>query len=288
MNKIAVATDSNSGVTRAQASAWGIHVLPMPFIMDGVEYFEEITLSQEVFYQKMLAGTAITTSQPAVGAVLEFWDELLRGNDEIVYIPMSSGLSTACETAAMLARDYGGRVQVVDNRRISLPQKQSAMDAKTLADAGYDAVSIKNHLEITGGDNGIFIMVDTMKYLKKGGRVTPAGAAVGEILNIKPVLHIHGGKLDAYAKARGAKQARKTMIGAIQTEFNARFAGCAAPEHMWLQLAYTYDANAAADFKSEVEAAFPGFSIAMDPLSLSVACHIGPGALAVGCTKKLR
>lgn len=287
MNNIAITTDSNSGITQREAKDLGIHVLPMPFTMNGESYFEDINLSQEQFYASLAEGAEIATSQPAVGDLLELWDTLLEAHDAIVHIPMSSGLSASCETAMMLAGDYEGRVQVVNNQRISVTQRQSVLDAMELARRGTDAPQIKEILESHKFDSSIYIMVDTLKYLKQGGRVTPAAAAIGTLLQLKPVLQIQGEKLDAYAKVRGVKMARKTMIDAMKHDFETRFAGAGDPEHMWLEMAYTFNEELAQDFKKEVEEAFPGFDIHMDPLSLSVSCHIGPGALAIACSKKL-
>jgi len=287
MKKVAIVTDSNSGITPQEAGAKRIHVLPMPFLMDSEPYFEGVNLTQEEFYQKLLADAAISTSQPSVGAVTALWDDLLTEYGEVVHIPMSSGLSASRETAETLARDYDGRVQVVNNQRISVTQRQSVLDAAALAGAGWDALRIKEILEREKFQSSIYIMLHTLKYLKKGGRITPAAAAIGSMLRLNPVLQIQGDKLDSYAKARGVKQARDTMIKAMRRDFTHRFAGCADPERMWLQIAYSYNLEAALDFKQEVEQAFPGFDIHMDPLSLSVACHIGPGALAIACSKKL-
>ncbi|MDR1737024.1 MAG: DegV family protein [Oscillospiraceae bacterium] len=287
MKKIAIITDSNSGITRAEAARLGVHVLPMPFLMDGGMYFEDVNLTQEDFYKKLIEGADISTSQPSVESVTGLWNDLLKQHDEIVHIPMSGGLSASCETAEMLAQDYGGKVQVVNNQRISVTQRQSALDALALADAGWDAARIKAKLEDEKFNSSIYIMLDTLKYLKKGGRVTPAAAMVGAVLNIKPVLQIQGDKLDAFAKARGAKQALSILIDAMRHDFQTRFAAFSDPQHMWLQIAYTYDHDAAREFKAQAEAAFPGFDIHMDPLSLSVSCHIGPGAIAIACSKKV-
>ena len=212
MRKVAIATDSNSGITQAQARELGIFVLPMPFYINDELFLEDITLTQEQFYQKLEEGADVKTTQPAPGDVIEFWDKLLKDYDEVVQIPMSSGLSSTCETAEMLAEDYDGRVQVVNNQRISATQRQSALDALALANAGWSAAEIKELLEKTKFDSDIYITVDTLKYLKKGGRCTPAAAAIGTVLGIKPVLRIKGEKLDSFAKARGWKAAKKTMI----------------------------------------------------------------------------
>lgn len=287
MKRVAVVTDSNSGITQREAALLRLHVLPMPFTMDGIAYFEDINLTQELFYEKLMAGAEISTSQPAPGAVIDVWESLLANHDEIVHIPMSSSLSASYESATALSKEYDGKVQVVDNQRISVTQRQSALDAVSMADAGMSAAEIKAYLEKNKADSSIYIMLNTLQYIKQGGRITPAGAAFGTLLNIKPILQIQGGKLDAYAKVRGAKQARIGLINAIKKDLTGRFAGFASPEHMNLMLAYSYDHETALDFKKEVETALPGYTLHMDPLSLSVACHIGPGALAVACSRKL-
>ncbi|MEY8236333.1 DegV family protein [Lachnospiraceae bacterium 66-29] len=286
MGKIAVVTDSNSGITQKQAKEYGINVLPMPFFIDGETYFEDIDLTQEQFYQKLEGKAEISTSMPAVGTVTELWDQLLKEYEGIVHIPMSSGLSSSCETAMMLSQEYNGKVQVVNNQRISVTQKQSVLDALKLAEEGKNAEEIKKYLEEVKYDSSIYIMVDTLYYLKKGGRITPAAAALGTLLKLKPVLQIQGEKLDAYAKARTVKQARSIMIDAIKNDFAKRF-GDETGNNMHIFVAYTKDKDTALDFKAQLLEAFPGQDIDVDPLSLSVACHIGPGSLAVACSKKL-
>lgn len=286
MGKIAVVTDSNSGITQKQAKEYGINVLPMPFFIDGETYFEDIDLTQEQFYQKLEGKSEISTSMPAVGTVTELWDQLLKEYEGIVHIPMSSGLSSSCETAMMLSQEYNGKVQVVNNQRISVTQKQSVLDAVKLAEEGKNAEEIKKFLEEVKYESSIYIMVDTLYYLKKGGRITPAAAALGTLLKLKPVLQIQGEKLDAYAKARTVKQARSIMIDALKNDFVKRF-GDETGNNMHIFVAYTKDRETAVDFKAQLEDAFPGQEIDVDPLSLSVACHIGPGSLAVACSKKL-
>ena len=287
MERIAVVTDSNSGITQEQAKDCGIHVLPMPFFIDGKTYFEDIDLTQEQFYEKLEGQAEISTSMPSVASVTDLWDSLLQEHDAIVHIPMSSGLSSSCETAMMLAQDYDGRVQVVNNQRISVTQKQAALDAAEMVKRQKGAAEIKDYLERTKFDSSIYIMVDTLYYLKKGGRITPAAAALGTLLKLKPVLQIQGEKLDAFAKARTVKQAKNIMIEAIKNDFTKRF-GDPSGENMHMAVAYTKDVQAAQEFKAQVQEAFQGHEIDfVDPLSLSVACHIGPGALAVTCTKKL-
>ncbi len=284
--KIAIVTDSNSGITQKQAQEMGLYVLPMPFMINNETYFEDITLSQAEFYERLASGADVVTSQPSPDSVMKLWDELLQTYDEIVHIPMSSGLSGSCQSALMLAADYEGRVQVVDNRRISVTQRQSALDAMELADKGMDAAQIKQFLEDDKFNSSIYIMLDTLYYLKKGGRITPAAAALGTILRLKPVLQIQGDKLDAFAKARTVSQGKSIMINAIRNDMEKRFGGV-NKDNIWLQIAYTYDLDAATQLRDEVAAQFPGFAIHMDPLSLSIACHIGPGSLAVACCKKI-
>ena len=287
MSKIAIVTDSNSGITQAEGARRGIHVLPMPFMIDEVTYYEDIDLTQEQFYEKLKSGANIATSQPSPDSVTSLWDKLLQEYDEIVHIPMSSGLSGSCQSAMAFAADYDGRVQVVNNQRISVTQRQSALDALQLAAAGKNAAQIKEFLENDKFNSSIYIMLDTLYYLKKGGRITPAAAAIGTMLRLKPVLTIQGEKLDAFAKARTTSQGKTMMINAIKKDINERFGGMTEDKHIWLQIAYTHDRAAAEQFRTEVEEEFPGYDIHIDPLSLSVACHIGPGALALACCKKI-
>ena len=286
--KIAVVTDSNSGITQIQAKEMGITVLPMPFMIDGETYYEDITLTQEQFYRKLKDNSDISTSQPTPDSIMKMWDELLKEYDQIVHIPMSSGLSGSCSTAMMLAGEdeYEGKVFVVDNRRISVTQYQSVKDAQMLAAMGMDGTQIKKRLEETAADSVIFITVDTLKYLKKGGRITPAAAALGTLLKIKPVLIILGEKLDSFAKARTMKQAKTMMMNAIQKELDGRLHDSEC-RNCHLAIAHTDNEEAALEFKKEVEERFPNADVYMAPLSLSIACHIGPGSLAVTATRKM-
>lgn len=286
MSKVTVMTDSNSGITQEEAKQLGVAVLPMPFYMDGQMYYEDIDLSQEQFYERLAQGTEIKTSMPLVGDVADAWERALKECDEIVHIPMSSGLSSTCETALVLAQNYDGRVQVVNNQRISVTMRQSVIDAVQLAGQGHGAEEIKNILEACKFESSIYIMVDTLEYLKKGGRITPAAAALGTLLKLKPVLQIQGEKLDAFAKARTVKQARSIMIESMKNDFEKRF-DSADGAKMNLSMAYTYNLEEAESFKEEVQAAFPNNEIVLQPLSLSISCHIGPGALAVACSKKI-
>lgn len=281
MSKVAILTDSNSGITQAQAKDMGVTVIPMPFFIDGVEYLEDINLSQEEFYDKLKNDADISTSQPSIGTLQDYFDKLLADNDEVVFIPMSSGLSGTCQTATMLAGDYDGKVQVVNNQRISVTMRQSVMDAKALAAKGKTAEEIKNILEEHKMDSSIYITLDTLKYLKKGGRITPAAAAIGTMLKLNPVLQIQGEKLDAYAKARGKASAKKIMLKAMKEDMQNRFADYAKDGRMHIEAAYTGNVEEAEEWAEAVKEAFPEFDFHMDPLSLSVACHIGYGSLAI-------
>lgn len=283
MKKVAIATDSNSGITQSAAKELGISVIPMPFYINDELYFEDITLTQEQFYEKLQSDCTITTSQPSPADVTDLWDKLLKEYDQVVYIPMSSGLSNSCETAVMLSGDYEGKVFVVNNQRISVTQKRSVLDAIELSNQGKNGEEIKEILEEMKYESSIYITVDTLKYLKQGGRITPAAAAIGTVLNIKPVLQIQGEKLDSFAKARGFKQGKNLMLDAMEKDINERFKG----QKIHIQAAYTCSEEEAAAWKTEIETSFSGYEIDMDKLSLSVACHIGPGAMAIACTKDI-
>lgn len=283
MGKIAIVTDSNSGITQMEAEKLGIRVLPMPFYINGDLYYEDITLTQEEFYKSLDENADISTSQPSPADVMELWEELLQEYDEVIHIPMSSGLSSTCETAIMLAKEFDGKVYVVDNQRISVTQRQSVMDALEMRASGMDAEQIVEVLMREKLEASIYITVDTLKYLKKGGRITPAAAAIGTVLNLKPVLQIQGAKLDAFAKVRGWKAAKKTMLDAIEKDIKERFAG----SEVHLEIAYTCSEEEAEEWRAEVSERLPGYSIQMDKLSLSVACHIGAGSMAVACSRKI-
>ena len=286
MSKVAILTDSNSGITQSEAKDLGVYVLPMPFYFDGELFYEDIDLSQEDFYTKLEESKEITTSMPLVGEVMDKWDELLEEYDEVVYIPMSSGLSSSCETAYMLSQDYDGKVVVADLQRISVTMKLSVLDAKRLADDGKSAAEIKEILEETKMDSFIYITVNTLDYLRKGGRLTPAVAAIGSLLKIKPVLQIRGEKLDKFAMARTMKQAKQTMLDAIEKNITEDLKDPTG-ENTVIAIAHTNNYEAALEFKEEVLKRWPDREVWVDPLSLSVSCHIGPGSLAVTCTKRL-
>ena len=289
MKKIAVVTDSNSGITQEQGKELGIYVVPMPFYINGQVYYEGINLDRETFFEKQEQGADITTSQPSPGDVMDLWDKLLGQEDyeEVVYIPMSSGLSGSCQTAMTLAEDYDGKVHVVDNQRISVTQKQSVLDAIQLVREGKSGKRIKEILEIEKLESSIYITLDTLQYLKKGGRITPAAAAIGTVLNLKPVLQIQGEKLDAYAKVRGEKKARKIMKDAVHKDLMTRFKRAMGEEGIRLHAAHTTSEEEAKKWIEDLMVEFPSYEIVSDPLSLSVSCHIGRGAVAVAITKDL-
>lgn len=284
-------TDSNSGITQKEAVGLGISVLPMPFMINDTTYFEDINLTQDRFYEFLENDAVVSTSQPSPDSLIHMFHKLLAEYDEVVHIPMSSGLSGSCQTACMLAQEpeFDGKVFVVNNQRISVTQTQSVLDAMELAKKGYDGAQIKKILEEDKFNSSIYIMLDTLFYLKKGGRITPAAAALGTLLKLKPVLQIQGEKLDAFAKARTKSAGKSMMLQAIKNDIENRFGGFdeSAKERVTLHIAYTKDAEEAELWKQEVMEAFPGFRLKMAPLSLSVACHIGPGALALACTRNL-
>lgn len=286
MSKVAILTDSNSGITQAEAKELGVYVIPMPFYINEQLYYEDIDLTQEQFYEKLTQGGEITTSMPITGNLIDLWDKLLEDYDQVVYIPMSSGLSSSCATAQMLSEDYDGKVVVVDNQRISVTQKLSALEAKKLADIGKTAEEIRNALMEIKAASTIYITVDTLEYLKKGGRLTPAVAAIGSLLKIKPVLSIYGEKLDKFAMARTMKQAKSIMIDALKKDMQ-NVLHTDNLDDVVISIAHTQNQEAAEKFREELLAEFPGKDIWIDPLSLSVSCHIGPGALACTVTKKL-
>ena len=285
MSKVAIITDSNSGISINEKDE-DLYVLPMPFIIDGEEFFEEVSLSQEDFYKKLTGNANISTSQPSPYNVTQLWDKALETHDEIVYIPMSSGLSESCNTAKNLAKNYDNKVFVVNNQRISVTQKESVYEALKLAKQGKSAKEIKNLLKETKMDSSIYITVATLSYLKKGGRITPAVALLGSLLNIKPILQIHGGKLDAYAKVLSFGQAKVRMINAIKKDLETKFNEYYKNGEMMIEIAHTNNFEEAEKFKQEVQRAFPNMKISyVDQLSLSVACHIGPGSLAIATTR---
>ena len=289
MGKIAIVTDSNSGITPELAKEWGVFVVPMPFFINENLYFEDITLTQEEFYRNMEEKAEISTSMPAIGEVSDLWDKLLKEYDQVVHIPMSSGLSGSCQAAMALAQDYDGKVQVVDNKRISVTEKLAVREALEMAELGWSGEQIKKYMEDTWQNSSIYITLNTLYYLKKGGRITPAAAALGTLLRLKPVLQIQGEKLDAYAKSRTLKAAKTTMLEAVQKDMKERFHAKEDGSDIEISIAYSgTDLTEVEIWTKEVQEAFPNHKVMVDPLSLSVACHIGPGALAITCTKKFQ
>lgn len=285
MSKIAVITDTNSGISQEEAKNLGVIVVPMPFQIDGTEYFENISLTQDEFYEKLISGAEIFTSQPTPQSIMDIWEGVLKEYDEIVHIPMSSGLSSSYQTANLLAQEYDGKVQVVNNQRISITMKNAVWDALKLAKDGLTAVEIKERLEKEKLNATIYISLDTLEYLKKGGRITPAAAALGTLLRIRPVLQIQGDKLDAFAKARTLNHAKTTMLNAAQKDILGRVSENGKYK-VQIGIAHTNNLEEAEIFKAEVQQMFPDCeNIYIDPLSLSVSCHIGPGALAIAASR---
>lgn len=287
MKKIAIVTDDNSGITPEEAKQLGIYIIKMPVLIDGTEYYEYDNLTSEQFYKFLEEDRDVKTSQPSPGNVMNLWENLLKDYDEIVHIPMSSGLSESCNTAKSLAENFDGNVFVVDNHRISVTLKRSVLDAINLRDKGYDGAAIKETLETTKGDSSIYIMVDTLKYLKKGGRVTPAGAALGATFHIKPILQIQGGKLDAKAKVIGVKKAKLKLVEFAKEDLIKRFKYLANKGEYEIEIAYTYDKSLAEDLIKLLQEQIPDLPeiASVNPLSLSIATHIGPGAMAVAISK---
>lgn len=291
MSKVAIVTDSNSGITQEMARKLGVYVLPMSFLINGKVVREDIDITQSEFFKELEnPNVSVSTSQPAPAEVTDLWDRVLREYDELVYIPLSSGLSNSYQTARLLAENYDGRVQVVNNQRISVTLRQSVEDAQTLIDAGWNAEQIREKLEEDKFNSSIYIMVDTLKYLKKGGRITPAAALIGSVLHIKPVLQIQGEKLDAFAKARGAKQAKKIMLDAIRKDMDGRFHDFVEKGDYTIRYSYSEgdDPREVEQWVREIREAFPGADISGDPLSLVIGCHIGPGSLAITVNHKVR
>ena len=285
MSEIAIMTDSNSGIMPAEGEKAGIHVIPMPILIDERTYYEGYDITTEEFYEKLTRGVSATTSQPSPAAVIDMWRSLLKTHDEVVFIPMSSGLSNTCQTAAVLARDeeFAGRVHVVDNHRISVTQAQSVYDARILAKTCNSGSKIKEILEKESLDATIYIAVDTLEYLKKGGRITPAAAAVGTVLNLKPVLTIQGDKLDACAKTRGIKTAFKTMCKALEKDIRTRFGSTYEHRQLKIGMATTFsDEEKLSYFRDELTSCFPDLELFAAPLTMSIGCHVGPGALGIG------
>lgn len=288
MLRTAIMADSNCGIMPAEEADYGIHILPMPIIIDGKTYFEGIDITMEGFYQKQTSGSVITTSQPSPGDVTDMWDRLLKTYDEIVFIPMSSGLSNTCQTALLLADDepYKDRVFVVDNHRISVTQALAVLDAKTLADEGKTAREIKDILEKEAMDATIYIAVDTLEYLKKGGRITSAAAALGTILKIKPVLTIQGGKLDSFAKARGMRSAFRVMLDALASDISSRLSHLREQRQLKIGLANTMmEEEKLEQFKNELQSTFPDLELVYFPLTMSIGTHVGPGGLGIGAVR---
>lgn len=287
---VAIMTDNQSGIFPEEGKKLGIYILRMPFFLDGKQYYENETITAQEFFDRMEHNPDMefSTSMPPAGEVLSMWKEALKTHDEVVYIPMSSGLSSSCETATLLAQQFDGKVQVVNNQRISLTQRQSVYDAMTLRDQGKSAKEIKDILEAEKFNSSIYIMVGSLDYLKRGGRVTPAAALLGGLLRIRPILQIQGEKLDAFAKARSLKAAKKIMFDALHKDLDGRFKPFVDKKEMEVYISYTHgQPEQVKQWFEEVKTEFSDFNVTQDPLSLSISCHTGPGCLGIGCARKV-
>ena len=283
MQKTGIITDTNSGMTQAEARECGVTLMPMPFTVNGKNYVENVNMSYMEFFEHLAGGAQVATSQPSPEDVMVCWKKALEDCDKLIYIPMSSALSSSCQSAKLFAEDFDGRVLVADNRRISISQKQSVYDALHWRDMGLSAEEILQKLMDTALDASIYLTVDDLSYLKRGGRITPSVATIGTVLNIKPVLQIQGGKLDTYKKVRGLHAAQHTMLEAIRKDLDTRFAGVP----MILRTAYTGDAAIGKAWNAQVQEQFPEYQVTGDPLPISIACHVGPGVIALGLMKKI-
>ena len=286
--KTIVITDSNSGISQEEAKELNIKLVPMPVLIDGEEYFEDVSISQTEFYEKLKNNAQVSTSQPNLFGITELWTEILKEYDEIVYIPMSSALSASCENTTVASNDFAGKVFVVNNKRISVTQKQSVYDAIELAKQGKTAKEIKEYLENTSLDASIYIMLTTLKYLKKGGRITPAAALIGDLIGIKPILQIQGGKLDKFAQVISYNQGKKKMIEQLKKDIETRLVEYKDLGKLKVFVAYTNCLDKANQFKEEINKAFSGLNLEVsliDALPLSIACHIGDGAIAIACAR---
>ena len=281
--KVAIVSDTNCGITLEEAKELGIYLITMPFCVDGEEYYEYKTMNHELFFEKLREGAEVSTSMPSPADLMDMWEEVLKEYDEIVHIPMSSGLSGSCFAAMGFADEYDGKVFVVDNKRISIIMKQSILEAKSMADRGVGAAEIKEYLEEDALNSSIYVAVDTLEYLKKSGRVTPAAAAIGSVLNIKPVLQIQGGKLDAYKKVRGMKQATKAMFEGIKSDMETRFAG----KDIVIRAAYSGNEEVKTFWEEAIKGEFPDTTVEMDMLPISICCHTGEGAMGIGIMEKM-
>lgn len=290
MKKIGIVTDSHSSIPPAEAAALGIHVLPMPFDINGQAYFEGVNITRRQFFEYQRAGARIGTSQPAPAAVMELWDKLLTEYETLLHMPISSGLSNACQTAVTLAKEapYAGRVFVVDNGRVGTPLHRSILDAIELVEKGRSAAECKAALEAVRNDVVIYLAVETLEYLKRGGRISSTTAAVGTLLNIKPILHLATGKLEPYKRARGMSRACETMLESIRSDLAIRFREAHARGDISLLAAGSADADTTVKWLKQIEAAFPGMPIQYDDLSMGVSCHAGEGALGIGLSVRPR
>ena len=286
MERVAILTDSNSGISQAQAEELGVHIIPMPFTMGDASYIENENITREEFYNKLTSETVVSTSPPSLEDIMDFWEELLEKYEELVVIPMSSGLSSACQTAILLTyeEEFEDKVFVVDNQKVSVTLKQTVLDAKKMADRGMSGKEIFDILSSTKRDSSIYIMVETLEYLKKGGRITPIAVMIGNVLQIKPVLQLQDEKLDAFAKVKTVKQAKSVMIKQVRKDIETRFSG-ASEKSIKLAIAHSNVKEAAEIFRQEVLEEFPEYQVTLEDLPLSIACHVGQGSLGLACMK---
>ena len=284
MEPIGIVTDSHSGITPRQTKELGIMVLPMPFYIDGECFYENLTLSREAFFEKLNAKADVSTSQPSLGDVMQIWDTALTKYEKILYMPLSSGLSGSCAAATALACDkpYRGRVLVVDNGRVSALLHRSILDALELIQEGYSAEEIKEILERSRGEMVIYIAVDTLEHLKRGGRISPTTATLGTLLNVKPVLKFDVSTLDSYKNCHGFVKAKKAMLEAVQNDLQTTFKAQADNGEIYLLAAGSATKEATEEWIREIRAAFPGMDVMYDDLTLGLSCHIGAGGLGIG------
>lgn len=290
MKRVGIVTDSHGGISLMQARELGIKVVPMPFYFGDDCYYEGISITREEFFERLNNGESVSTSQPSPETVMEAWREALSEYEKVLYMPLSSGLSGSCNTARMLAmeEEFEGKVFVVDNGRIATPMHRSILDALELIDEGFSAQEVQAILEEAGSKMSIYIAVETLEHLKKGGRITPATAAIGTVLNIKPILKLNTGVLETYQKSRGMKKARQEMLAAMKYDFDVTFKEYADNNEIYLMAASSADEVTTQEWVDEIKAYFPGMEVLCDDLSLGISCHTGEGALGIGCSCRPR
>lgn len=286
MKQVGIVTDSHGGISLKEAEELGVKVVPMPFYFGDDCYYEGVSISREEFFERLNNGENVSTSQPSPEAVMEAWREALTEYKKVLYMPISSGLSGSCNTAKMLAseEEFEGKVSVVDNGRVATPMHRSILDALELIEEGYSAEEVQLMLETAGNKMSIYIAVETLEHLKKGGRITPATAAIGTVLNIKPILKLNTGVLETYKKSRGMKKARQEMLEAMKHDFEVTFKEYVDKNEIYLMAASSADEATTQEWIDDIKAYFPGMEVLCDDLSLGICCHTGEGALGIGCS----